>query len=62
MKFGTDIQVTLSMNYINFGDPLTLHLVPLSRQNFNLSNTLVCNQIHAKLMASHQLQLYFVLC
>ena len=38
------------MNCNNFGDPPTFHLAHSSGQNLNLSNTLVYDQIPAKLM------------
>lgn len=50
MKFGPDM--------INFGDALTFHSAPPSGQN--LSRTLVCHQISAKLL-TFLCQLYFVL-
>lgn len=48
MNFGTDINVTERVNYINISDPLNFHLAPSSAQDFNLSCTLVHNQIPAK--------------
>lgn len=43
VKLGTDICVALKVNCHNLVDLLLLHLVLLSRQNFNLSNILVCD-------------------
>lgn len=48
MNFGTDINVTERVNYNNISDPLNFHLAPSSAQDFNLSCTLVHNQIPAK--------------
>ncbi len=44
------IMPPLRMNFNDFGGPLNFHLVPSSSQNFNLSNTLVYDEIPAKLM------------
>ncbi len=49
MQFSTYIHGAHMMN-LNFGDPRTFHLVPPSCQNSNLSNTLVYDQILAKLI------------
>ncbi len=46
----SDFHVSLRMNCNNFGDPLTFHLAPSSRQNFNLSSALVYDQIPVKLI------------
>ncbi len=52
MEFVADIHVPLRMNYNNFGDPLTFHLAPSSGPNFILSNTVVYDQIPAKLVTA----------
>ncbi len=49
MKFGTHIHVSLRINCDDYGDPLTFHLASSSGQNFSLSNTLVYDQMLAKL-------------
>lgn len=46
----TDIRGPQRMNSVDFGDPLTFPLVPSLGQTFLLSNTLVHDQILAKLM------------
>ncbi len=45
MKFGTHTHVPLRMNCNNLGDPITFHQALSSSQSFNLSNTLVYDQI-----------------
>ncbi len=50
MKLCTDIHSPLWLNPHDFGDCLTFHLAPSSGQICNLFNTLVFDQIPAKLM------------
>lgn len=59
LKFRTEIHNTLRRTYNNFGDPLTFPLAP-SCQNFNLFNTLVYDQILAKLMKLSRTSYQFV--
>ena len=49
VKFSTDIYGALRIKVINFDDPLTFNLVPLSGEILNLSGTLVYGKIHVKL-------------
>lgn len=50
MKFGTHVHDLLTMNCNNLVIPLTFHLLPLSGQSFNITNTLVYNEMLSKLL------------
>ncbi len=50
LRFSQDIHAPLRMNSHDFNDSLTFHLLSPSGQIFFLSNTLVYDQIPAKLM------------
>ncbi len=50
MNFYTDIHGVHRMNCYHFGDPLTFLVAPSSVQIFDLSHTLVYDQIKAKLI------------
>ena len=49
MTFGTDTHIHFRVHYYHFGDSLDFDLVPSSGQTFNLNNTVVYDQIPAKL-------------
>lgn len=50
MKFGTDIHISLSMNFNHFGDPLTFHLAPSSGQTFKVAEKQEATLIKAEML------------
>ncbi len=54
MKFGPNVHGALKMKCDHFGDRLTFHLAPPSGQNVILYNTLVYDQVPARLVLYKQ--------
>lgn len=60
MKFCSGVDGAQRMNINGFGDILTSLLVPSSGQNFNLTCTLVYDQILAKVMTFPSVTAVFI--